>query len=118
MIPTSSHTPPFLFCEVLCILHCINMHVQHIQLNCIFFFQKILDLYVSEVEQRLNQKQVLRQENQDVASLRPDESYFSRLDSSLKKNTAFVRKLVSITTCGCTAVLSTISLVLCVFFMK
>jgi len=57
--------------------------------------QKILDLYVSEVEQRLNQKLVLRQENQDVVSLRPDESYFSKLDSSLKKNTAFVRKLVS-----------------------
>jgi hypothetical protein len=52
---------------------------------------------VSEVEQRLNQKLVLRQENQDVVSLRPDESYFSRLDSSLKKNTAFVRKLVSTT---------------------
>jgi len=47
--------------------------------------KKILDLYVSEVEQRLNQKLVLRQENQDVVSLRPDESYFSKLDSSLKK---------------------------------
>ena len=26
---------------------------------------------------------------------RPDESFYSKLDSSLKKNTAFVRKLVS-----------------------
>lgn len=26
---------------------------------------------------------------------RPDESFFTRLDSSLKKNTAFVKKLVS-----------------------
>jgi hypothetical protein len=59
---------------------------------------------VSEVEQRLSQKQVLRQENQDVVSLRPDDSHFSKLDSSLKKNTAFVRKLVS-TTLGCTLML-------------
>lgn len=29
---------------------------------------------------------------------RPDESFFSRLDSSLKKNTAFVKKLVSVQT--------------------
>lgn len=59
---------------------------------------------MSEVEQRLSQKQVLRQENQDVFSLRPDESHFSKLDSSLKKNTAFVRKLVS-TTLSCTVIL-------------
>lgn len=51
---------------------------------------------MSEIEQRLNQKQILRQENQDVVSLRPDDSHFSKLDSSLKKNTAFVRKLVSV----------------------
>ncbi|KDR21260.1 regulator of nonsense transcripts 2 isoform X2 [Zootermopsis nevadensis] len=59
--------------------------------------KKILDLYVSEVEQRLSQKQVLREENQDVVSLRPDEYHFSKLDSSLKKNTAFVRKLKTFT---------------------
>ncbi|XP_069694080.1 regulator of nonsense transcripts 2-like isoform X2 [Periplaneta americana] len=59
--------------------------------------KRTLELYVSEVEQRLTQKQILRQENQDVASLRPDESYFSKLDSSLKKNTAFVRKLKTFT---------------------
>jgi regulator of nonsense transcripts 2 len=60
---------------------------------------------VSEVEQRLSQKQVLRLENQDVSSLRPDESHFSKLDSSLKKNTAFVRKLVS-TTLSCAVIIS------------
>ena len=56
----------------------------------------LLENYVSEVEQRLSAKEILRQENQDVASLRPDESHFSKLDSSLKKNTAFVRKLVCV----------------------
>lgn len=31
-----------------------------------------------------------------VVENRPDESFFSRLDSNLKKNTAFVKKLVSL----------------------
>lgn len=94
------------------------MHVQRRQINVLF--QKILDLYVSEVEQRLSQKQVLREENQDVVSLRPDEYHFSKLDSSLKKNTAFVRKLVSTMTFDSTVILNIVYLVLYMYmlFMK
>ncbi|PSN43999.1 Regulator of nonsense transcripts 2 [Blattella germanica] len=59
--------------------------------------KKMLEQYVAEVEQRLATKHTLRQQNQDVSGLRPDESHFSKLDSSLKKNTAFVRKLKTFT---------------------
>ncbi|XP_062339039.1 regulator of nonsense transcripts 2 isoform X2 [Osmerus eperlanus] len=39
----------------------------------------------------------LRSKNQNVHEGRPEESFFSRLDSSLKKNTAFVKKLRTLT---------------------
>ncbi|KAJ8888235.1 hypothetical protein PR048_007722, partial [Dryococelus australis] len=52
-----------------------------------------LEMYISEAEERLATMAKLRQINQNVANLRPDESHFTKLDSSLKKNTSFVRKL-------------------------
>uniref|UniRef100_A0A8C1V7D6 Regulator of nonsense transcripts 2 n=1 Tax=Cyprinus carpio TaxID=7962 RepID=A0A8C1V7D6_CYPCA len=39
----------------------------------------------------------LRVKNQHVQETRPEEAFFSRLDSSLKKNTAFVKKLRTLT---------------------
>jgi regulator of nonsense transcripts 2 len=48
--------------------------------------------YINEVEQRAEAKLQLREKNQ--APSRPDEAALAKLDSSLKKNTAFVRKLV------------------------
>ncbi|XP_076265048.1 UPF2 regulator of nonsense mediated mRNA decay [Rhynchophorus ferrugineus] len=52
-----------------------------------------LKLYIKEVEERLKSKQELRGLNQDAAHTRPGDSHFSKLDSSLKKNTAFVKKI-------------------------
>lgn len=39
----------------------------------------------------------LRSRNQNAHESRPEEAFFSRLDSSLKKNTAFVKKLRTLT---------------------
>nr|CAD7392054.1 unnamed protein product [Timema cristinae] len=55
--------------------------------------RKYLLRYIMEAEERLASTTKLREINQTVAASRPDESYFTKLDSSLKKNTAFVRKL-------------------------
>nr|CAD7440943.1 unnamed protein product [Timema bartmani] len=55
--------------------------------------RKYLLRYIVEAEERLASTAKLREINQTVAASRPDESYFTKLDSSLKKNTAFVRKL-------------------------
>ncbi|XP_015594730.1 regulator of nonsense transcripts 2 [Cephus cinctus] len=52
--------------------------------------QFLLD-YVKETEQRLAAKEAIRTANLNVS--RPPDSYFSKLDSSLKKNTTFVKKL-------------------------
>ncbi|XP_018561643.1 regulator of nonsense transcripts 2 [Anoplophora glabripennis] len=49
--------------------------------------------YVREVQERLNFKKELRTANQNAPTTRPSDSYFSKLDSSLKKNTAFVKKI-------------------------
>ncbi|VDP04959.1 unnamed protein product, partial [Soboliphyme baturini] len=46
---------------------------------------------------RYRRKLELRQKNLAAASNRPDESFFRKLDSNLKKNTAFVKKLKSFT---------------------
>lgn len=51
------------------------------------FFQD----YVNETEQRLAAKEEIRASNVNVT--RPPDSYFSKLDSSLKRNTTFVKKL-------------------------
>lgn len=55
--------------------------------------QATLLAYISDVEQKTAAKNKLREKNQ--APQRLDESALAKLDSSLKKNTAFVRKLVS-----------------------
>lgn len=47
--------------------------------------------YVNDLEQRLKIRAELRQQN--LSCVRPPESHFSKLDSGLKKNTAFVKKL-------------------------
>ncbi|XP_012286049.1 regulator of nonsense transcripts 2 [Orussus abietinus] len=47
--------------------------------------------YVKEAEQRLAAKEEIRTANLNVT--RPPDSYFSKLDSSLKRNTTFVKKL-------------------------
>ncbi|GAB1609122.1 regulator of nonsense transcripts 2-like isoform X2 [Argonauta hians] len=49
--------------------------------------------YIQEVKERLDQKNYLRGKNLNAAENRPDETFFSKLDSNLRRNTAFVRKL-------------------------
>jgi regulator of nonsense transcripts 2 len=48
--------------------------------------------YINEVEVKNAEREVTRKNNMQV--VRPEESYFSKLDSNLKKNTACVRKIV------------------------
>lgn len=55
--------------------------------------KNIIISYIQEVEERLNFKKEMRIANQQASNSRPNESYFSKLDSSLKKNTAFVKKI-------------------------
>lgn len=49
--------------------------------------------YIEESHQRLCAKNEIRNKNQNVQNLRPNEAYFSKLDSNLKKNTTFVKKI-------------------------
>ncbi|XP_054280661.1 regulator of nonsense transcripts 2-like isoform X1 [Macrosteles quadrilineatus] len=51
--------------------------------------------FINEVEQRAQAKLQLREKNQ--APSRPEEAALAKLDSSLKKNTAFIRKLRNFT---------------------
>ncbi|XP_067001076.2 regulator of nonsense transcripts 2 [Anabrus simplex] len=53
--------------------------------------------YFSEPRQRIYIKCRLRSINSNLNVLRPDDGHFSSLDSSLKKNTTFVRKLKTFT---------------------
>ncbi|KAH1186231.1 hypothetical protein KIL84_018980 [Mauremys mutica] len=50
-----------------------------------------------EAWERHQARKELRSKNQNAPENRPEENFFSRLDSSLKKNTAFVKKLKTIT---------------------
>ena len=50
-----------------------------------------------EAEERNEKKKAMRLSNQNAAGKRPDEDFFRKLDSSLKKNTAFVKKLGKLT---------------------
>ncbi|CAI5785059.1 regulator of nonsense transcripts 2 isoform X4 [Podarcis lilfordi] len=50
-----------------------------------------------EAWERHQARKELRSKNQNASDSRPEENFFSRLDSSLKKNTAFVKKLKTIT---------------------
>ncbi|XP_046405621.1 regulator of nonsense transcripts 2 isoform X2 [Ischnura elegans] len=53
----------------------------------------LLTAYIYDATSRLQEKTALRQKNQPGAFTRPDEKHLRNLDSSLKKNTAFVRKM-------------------------
>uniref|UniRef100_A0A8C5W6N6 UPF2 regulator of nonsense mediated mRNA decay n=1 Tax=Leptobrachium leishanense TaxID=445787 RepID=A0A8C5W6N6_9ANUR len=50
-----------------------------------------------EAWERHQARKELRSKNQNAPENRPEENFFSRLDSSLKKNTAFVKKLRTVT---------------------
>ncbi|KAL1275277.1 hypothetical protein QQF64_034900 [Cirrhinus molitorella] len=50
-----------------------------------------------EAWERHHGRKELRAKNQHAQETRPEEAFFSRLDSSLKKNTAFVKKLRTLT---------------------
>lgn len=50
-----------------------------------------LDAYVAELTSKIDAKLALR--NKNVSCVRPTEDHFTKLDSSLKKNTAFVKKM-------------------------
>ena len=54
-----------------------------------------LESFIAELETKLKNRTELR--NQNLACDRPQEKFFSKLDSSLKKNTAFVKKLKQFT---------------------
>lgn len=54
-----------------------------------------LQNFIAELQAKIEAKQQLREEN--VNCTRPGESHFFKLDSSLKKNTAFVKKLKQFT---------------------
>lgn len=54
-----------------------------------------LDSYITELTAKIENKTKLRNEN--LNCVRPGEEFFFKLDSSLKKNTAFVKKLKQFT---------------------
>jgi regulator of nonsense transcripts 2 len=54
-----------------------------------------LQKYIDELNEKIKSKNSLREEN--VSRVPPAESFFVKLDSSLKKNTAFVKKLKQFT---------------------
>ncbi|XP_034487770.1 regulator of nonsense transcripts 2 [Drosophila innubila] len=55
-----------------------------------------LQQFISELQEKIDSKRQLRQQNANFEL--PGDTYFARLDSSLKKNTAFVKKLKLFTT--------------------
>lgn len=55
--------------------------------------KQFISNYIDEAQQRLCAKAEIRNKNQNIQNSRPSESYFSKLDSNLKKNTTFVKKL-------------------------
>ncbi len=77
----------------------INIFLIFIQLKQRFtsFLQKNVKEAMAEIEAHLAHKAQLRSRIHTVIQNRPEESYFSKLDSSIKKNTAFVRKLKNFT---------------------
>lgn len=54
-----------------------------------------LDTFVNDLSAKIELKS--RQRDDNINCTRPSESYFTKLDSSLKKNTAFVKKLKQFT---------------------
>lgn len=59
--------------------------------------EKELMTFLNEIESRLELKKKQRQENDKSKIVYPDESFFVKLDSSIKKNSAFVKKLKNVT---------------------
>ncbi|BFG00850.1 regulator of nonsense transcripts 2 [Drosophila madeirensis] len=55
-----------------------------------------LRLFIHELGEKIESKRLMRQQNANIEL--PGEEFFARLDSSLKKNTAFVKKLKMFTT--------------------
>lgn len=55
-----------------------------------------LDNYIIDLKAKIDQK--IKSRNENLNCSRPGEEYFFKLDSSLKKNTAFVKKLKQFTT--------------------
>ncbi|GIY54489.1 regulator of nonsense transcripts 2 [Caerostris extrusa] len=53
--------------------------------------------YISEVSEKLKFKAELRQVNINAEGKRPEEHFFSKLDSNLKKNTNFIKRLRNMT---------------------
>ena len=58
--------------------------------------QEALQL-IEELKIKFHEKEEFRKSNKNAAQHRPDESFFKKLDSTLKKNTSFVKKLGKIT---------------------
>ncbi|XP_074649802.1 regulator of nonsense transcripts 2-like [Tubulanus polymorphus] len=59
--------------------------------------KETLIAYIKDVEEKIKLKAELRAKNSNAAENRPDsESFFGKLDSSLKKNRAFVKKVHSL----------------------
>lgn len=59
--------------------------------------RKYLSTYIQEMQERLLFKSETRVANQNAQNNRPGESYFTKLDSNLKKNTTFVKKIRNFT---------------------
>ncbi|KAG1674543.1 Regulator of nonsense transcripts 2 [Nymphon striatum] len=53
--------------------------------------------YIFENTERIKSKLELRHQNQLKSANRPEEEFFTKLDSSLKKNTAFIKRLKNMT---------------------
>lgn len=57
--------------------------------------QIMIDSYIAEMSSKIRAKSELRTSN--LTCVRPSDEYFSRLDSSLKRNTTFVKKIKQFT---------------------
>lgn len=59
--------------------------------------KKSLSDFIKENKEKQDVKDKLREKNASIGENRPDEAFFRKLDSNLKKNTAFVKKLRNLT---------------------
>ncbi|CAN8018740.1 unnamed protein product, partial [Ixodes persulcatus] len=96
--------------EALCVTHVQDTRAKEEAASIEENEKAFLDLYIAETRERHHQKTDLRNKNlaaagnwkliiirQIFAGGRPEEAFFSKLDSNLRKNTAFVKKLKTIT---------------------
>ena len=56
-----------------------------------------LKQYIADKQDRIRFKHELKEKNREAESLRPDESYMKKLDSSIKKITSFIKRLKNLT---------------------